>query len=96
MATYTEIREVYGNGPLMNKTEVAVVIKAYTILQEETPSVARVDWASATLASSRPQAEKLLKYALAANKTLTKQQLLDASDAALQEAIDAAVDAIYK
>lgn len=51
--------------------------------------------ASAALPPTQDAADKMLAYALAANKALTVAQILTATDVALQAAVDAAVDKLY-
>lgn len=95
MATYSELRSLFGEGSLKNKVEVALCMKVHAILQEATPSAERLAWVRGVLASSYSEAEALLKYGLAANASLTAAQLLGASDAALLSAVSAAVDKLY-
>lgn len=99
MATYAELRALFGEGALVNSTEVAVVVKAHAIFAEPTPSVARLAWAESALAATRPEGEKLLKYALAANKGLSVAEIRAAVTAdpptAFQATVDAAVDKLY-
>ncbi len=95
MATYTELRALFGNDALRNRVEVALCLKVYAILEEVTPSPERLAWARSVLDSSYNEADSLLKYALAANAELTTQQLAAASDAALLTAVGAAVDKLY-
>jgi hypothetical protein len=45
MATYTELRALFGNDALRNRVEVALCLKVHAILQEATPSVERLAWA---------------------------------------------------
>ena len=95
MATYNELRSLFGEGSLRNRVEVALCMKVHAILQEATPSAERLAWARTTLSNSYGEADSLLKYALAANAALTTAQLLGASDAALLTAVGAAVDKLY-
>jgi hypothetical protein len=95
MATYAELRDLLRDGRLTPKIQTAIAVKAHAIMQEATPSAERLAWASAALPPTQDAAEKMLAYALAANKALTAAQILSASDAALQAAIDEAVDKLY-
>ena len=99
MATYQELRALFGEGALVNATEVAVVVKAHAIFAEASPSAERLAWAESALTNTRPQGEKLLKYALAANKGLTIAGIRDAVTAdpptAFQATVDTAVDKLY-
>ena len=95
MATYVELRTLFGTGPLHDRMEVAVCLKAYAILQEATPSVARRDWAKQALQNPRAEADYLLTYALCANAALTVAQIQAATDAALLSNVGTAVDKLY-
>jgi len=95
MATYMELRSLFGVGTLHDKMEVAVCLKAYAVLQEATPSVARVAWAKETLQNPKAEADYLLTYALCANAALTVAQIQAATDAALLVNVAAAVDKLY-
>lgn len=95
MATYNELRSLYGDGALKNRVEVAVCMKAHAVLQEATPSAARLAWSKTALQGPAAEADYLLKYALAANAALTLAQIQSAADSALLSAIGAAVDKLY-
>jgi hypothetical protein len=95
MATYLELRSLYGHGDLLNRIEVACIVSAETIRTEAdsvTNHANRLKWAKATYGSSRAAAEKMLMSLLAANKALTSAQLISVTDAALQTAVDSAVN----
>ena len=92
MATYNELRGLFTDSSLKNRIGVAVCIKAHAILQEATPVASRLAWAKAALIATDPEADYLLKYALAANAGLTYQQIISASDAALLVNVSTAVD----
>ena len=95
MATYNELRLLFGESSLLFRVEVAVCIKAQAIFQEASPSAARLAWAESAFENTNAEAQKFLKYALAANKALTAAQILAAADSALQSAVDAAIDKLY-
>jgi hypothetical protein len=95
MATYIELRQLYGHGDLLNRIEVACIVAAETIRTEsaETANHAnRLVWAKSTFSGSRRAAEQMLMALLAANKALTVAQLTGVSDTDLQAAVDGAVD----
>ena len=96
MATYDELRSLFSQTSLSNRIEVAVLIKAADVLDAGSPT-ARVAWATAALTPSVAMAEakRMLSYLLADAQALTHQEILDLSDAALQSAVDAAVDLLY-
>lgn len=95
MATYVELRQLFGNGDLLNRIEVACIVAAEAIRVEDAgvPNHAnRLLWAKATFQTPRPVAERMLMSLLAANKALTVQQLAGVTDEALQTAVGSAVN----
>ena len=92
MATYMELRSLFGLGTLHDRVEVAVCLKAYAILQEATPSVGRLAWAKQALQGPGVEADYLLTYALCANSAATMAQIQSATDAALLANVVSAVD----
>ena len=95
MATYIELRGLYGNGDLINRIEVACIVAAEKIRTEaaDTANHAnRLVWAKSTFSSTRPVAERMLMALLAANRALTVDQLTGVSDEGLQTAVDNAVN----
>lgn len=95
MAEYEELRALFADGALRNKIEVACIITAWTILQEDvgtTNHANRVVWAKQVFDNTRLPAEKLLKALLAANKDETVATIQAASKEALQTLVDDAVD----
>lgn len=95
MATYTELRSLIGDGTLHDKMEVAVCLKAYAVLQEATPSVARMAWAKQALQNPKVEADYLLTYALCANSALIISQIQATTDVVLQTNVDTAVNKLY-
>lgn len=92
MATYSELYTLGSNSDLRNKIAVAVSIKAAAFIAESTPTADKLAWASKALNSPVAEAVKLLPYVLAANNTLTVAQITNATDAAIQSGVDAAVN----
>ena len=95
MATYTELRQLYGNGDLINRIEVACIVAAEKIRTEDggTANHAnRLVWAKATFGFTRRAAELMLMALLAANRALTTAQITGVSDEGLQTAVDSAVN----
>lgn len=90
MATLQELSGLYGNGDLLNKVSAAIVITAHTILSGA-PTAADRAYAAKVFASPKGEAQRILKYVLAANAANTVAQITNASDAAIQSAVDAAV-----
>jgi hypothetical protein len=95
MATYNELFNLRReNTDLLNRVEVAAVKKAQTLIDAASPTAAQVGWALTTITAPRAEADRLLNYVLAANSALTVAQITAASDAAIQTAVNAAVDKI--
>jgi hypothetical protein len=95
MATYAELRSLFGDGDLRNKIEVACIIAAEGIRGEDiaTPNhTNRLIWAKKAFGSPGSIRDEMLMAILAQNKTLTLVQITGASDAAIQSNVDAAVD----
>lgn len=92
MATYDELRSLFGEGTLRNKFEVGIVIAANNIAQNSTSeSAERLIWAQMALNNPGLQADTALLVALAVNSTQDASTILNASDAAIQNAVDSAV-----
>lgn len=98
MATYQELVDLSSStdwGVLVNRVAVACAVKAHAVAQEATPSAAAQTWAREALQDPRSKADTLIFYLVAANKDLTVSQLTGASDTALQNAVDDAVDSLF-
>jgi hypothetical protein len=95
MATYIELRNLFGNGDLLNKIEVACLVAAAAIVAEDAGTsnhANRLVWARNTYTTPRAMAEKMLMAALAANKASTVAQITGATDATLQTIVDSSVN----
>lgn len=93
MATYAEIHTLRGSstiGPLRQKINVAIAIKANT-LAKATPSAAQGAWAKAALANPDSFQELILNYILAEYSASTVATIENATDAQVQTAVNAAV-----
>lgn len=96
MATYAELLSIAGGAQsLKDKIRVACVIAAEQIRTEDV-GVAnhanRLVWAKSVFENPSVQVERMLWAVLAQNKTLTTAQITGASDAAVQSAVDSAVN----
>lgn len=97
MATYAELGTASNNGPLLSRIEVACAVAADKIRTEldTTPNhAARVAWARQAFADPARAARGLLWCVLAQNRTAELSVILAASDALVQTAVDAAVNAV--
>ena len=96
MATYEELYDLQNNGDLQHKVAVALVIAAEAILKETPPDGARTKWAGKVIAGPLAVARQAMFVVLAANKTADVQQIIDATDPAIQANVDAAIDGLVK
>ena len=95
MASYMELKTLFGHSDLQDKVEVACIVAAEAIRVEtpEPPNHAdRVVWAKRCWASSTAVRDELLKAVLAANKDQSVEDIIGAADSAIQARVDAAVD----
>jgi hypothetical protein len=92
MATLLELRNLFGNADLKNKTASAVVIEANAIAQNSTAETSeRLFWAQRALGSADREADKALKIILAQNSTANVSAILAASDVTIQNNVATAV-----
>lgn len=94
MATYLELYGLREDSALLNRTSVAVAVKAQSLLDAASPPATHVTWALAAIENPASKAKALLYYVLAKNKAATIAQITAAPDDTLQTAINGAVDAI--
>lgn len=104
MATYLELRSLFGESELVKKVMVASVISAEKVASgnDDVPPFDqtagahdnRVRWAANAITNPKQEAERLLLVVLAANAGLTVAQIEGATDAAIQSNVDATVDLV--
>ncbi len=98
MATYDELLSLNSSSSgtsLQRQVQVAVVVAADVIRLEvgTTPNhTNRMAWAKLALQNPKQEAERMLWAVLAQNRALTVAQITGATDAAVQTAVNAAVD----
>lgn len=95
MATYIELHDLQADNEFNRRITAAVVIAADTIRTEDggtANNANRLIWAASVFASPSAEAKRMVWAVLAANKASTAEQILSASDAVLQSAVDAAVN----
>lgn len=95
MATYQELFDLANESSLRNRIAVACLIAAEAIRIENvntTNHANRLLWAKSAFTDYRGAGERMLPAVLAQNASLTKAQLLAATDAAMQTAVNNAVD----
>ena len=93
MASYLELKGLFGNGDLIGRTEVAVIVYADTLIAG-TPTTAEKAWISSAYSNTNSEAKKVLKGVLAANSGFTVDQIIASSDTganSLQEKVDVIV-----
>lgn len=104
MVTLLEVKDLFDNPILLKKIESAVTIAAEKISSgnddvppfDQTAGARdnRVRWGANAVTSTLPEAKRIMKVVLAANASLTVEQIEGASDANIQSNVDAAVDLI--
>ena len=95
MATYSELRQLFGHGDLRNKIEVACIIAAEAIRTEDvatTNHANRILWAKKAFSNPNGIRDEMLMALLAANQEATVAAITGATDAVIQAKVDAAVD----
>jgi hypothetical protein len=92
MASYSELHSLAGQNALIDRIAVAITIAANSILNETTPTAARLAWAKTAFNDPRSQAVAFQNAVLAANNAATIAQIESATDSSLQNNVDAAVD----
>ena len=95
MASYTELATLESEPALQEKVEVALWVAVHTIATEdpETPNHSnRLKHAKAILGDSDGFKQRYLKYLLAANADQEIATINSASDAAVQNHVDAAIN----
>lgn len=95
MATYDELLSAAGNTNLINRVRVATFVAATAIMSE--PDTAplhaeRLQWAKQVFADPAAHGLRMIWPVLAQNKTAPLASITGASDAAIQTAVDAAVN----
>lgn len=95
MATYAELLTASENSTLNQKIRVACIIAAEAIRTENNATANhanRLIWAKAVFANPVAEAQRMLWAVLAQNKDATLAAITGATDAAVQTAVNAAVD----
>lgn len=98
MASYLELVEASQNSNLRHRIAVACVVEAETIRTEidTTPNHAlRLAWAKSVYKAPGTAADAFIWPVLAQNKAATLTQIVDASDAAIQTAVGAAIAVFF-
>lgn len=95
MATYAELLTASADEALVKKIRVACVVAAETVRLEADATqnhAKRLAWAKSVFESPETVAQRMTWAVLAQNRAATLPAILGASDAAVQTAVDAAVN----
>lgn len=97
MATYQELAGIAttSDGVLRSRVQFACIVAAHAVAGESDATVNhanRLKWAAAVMADPERESQRMLWFALAANKDATLPQIAAATDVALQATVDAAVN----
>ena len=94
MANYQELRDLYTDDALKNRLDVAITVAAHDLLVAASPTLEEQRWASHVLAGPRPEAEKALRFLVAANKGVSISAIKSPDDASLQTQVDGIVSSL--
>ncbi len=95
MASYTELYNLNNNSDLKNRVMVACLVSAETIMAEldTVPNHAnRLIWAAKVFAAPGSESDRMFWAIIAANNTLSIEQITSATDVAIQTAVDNHID----
>ena len=95
MATLEELYSLNADGALLNKITAAMIIAAYDITAEDpgtTNHAERIVWAKSAFMAPKQKAQEMLYYLLGANSAATVGNISGANDAAIQTAVNSAVN----
>jgi hypothetical protein len=95
MATYSELLNASSSDTLRQKVRVACVIAAEKVRTEATSvtnHTARMAWAKSVYANPEAEGNRMVWAVLAQNAGATFAQIIGATDATVQTAVDTAVD----
>jgi len=95
MAAYEDLYKLAANTNLQQRTMVAAEKQAVLIVEEDAATANhanRLIWAASVLREPSSAAKAMLNAVLAINSELTTEQILGASDAAIQANVATTVD----
>jgi predicted house-cleaning NTP pyrophosphatase (Maf/HAM1 superfamily) len=95
MATLLEIRSLFGNDSLRGKVQAAVIIAAEKIRTEDAQIVdhaKRMTWAKQAFNNPIGISSQVLMAVIAANNSATVAQIIGASDATIQAAVENSIN----
>ena len=94
MATYLELFELRSDSDLQDKICIAVIKKAWSLLDGNNPTKQKAAWASSAIHDPAGKANSLMNYVLAAESESTVEEIQSVSDATIQAHVDSAADAL--
>ena len=95
MASYLELYDLMNESALRNRVAVACLVAAEAVRNEAVGTANhdnRLAWAKATFTDPQAASARMLPAILAQNASLTRAQILAATDGALQTAVNNAVN----
>ena len=95
MANYDELRQLFGNGELLNRIEVACIITAEAIRGEDVAApehANRLLWAKQAFINPNAIRERMLMALLAANKDAAVSVIMSVPDETIQSLVDDTVN----
>ena len=92
MASYEDLYDFRNNTALINRVQVAISIKAQSILADVGATQAQIDWANMALNHIEQESRRAWAYMLAANKTGSTTDIQEATDNTIQTNVDAYAD----
>lgn len=98
MATYSELSGITNDAgwiAFADKVRVAALIKAAAVIDDGTSPAARLEWAKSATANPGQAANAIVQYVVAKNAGLDVATIIAAADNAIQNNVDAAVNALY-
>jgi len=95
MATYEELYSLRSDNVLKNRLRVAIAIKAASLLTDQNPSVAAVQWARGAVSGNLDSlSDQWFLPLIAALKDKSADDIKSIADADLQKIVNRAVDLI--
>jgi len=98
MATYLELAEIKngtGWNDFLSQVNVALQIKAASIIDEPTSVDSLTAWAKAAITNPVDTGRAIANYVVAANASATLLQIYGASEATIQTNVNTEIDALY-
>ena len=94
MALYAELFDIRNDPAITNRCAVAIGVTASQYIDNPAATPDELKWAKEALDNPGGKVPGTVAYILASNKALTTDQILNATDSALQAKVDAAAAAL--